>query len=229
MYNWDYNLESSDRNRYFDIVLFVAAAVSAILLYLIFHPQIEQINRNSPILINFFFGASLAVGFLYGVKITERAMKPSEERSPLKRSLVKIFLFFFVIGGLFSSVSFALNGGSVMPLSSIFEDGLDAWIIDYVSQNGGATFLIVTSITLMASATKRIVGLGGTTNKIVTFVSTFTFFAMLSLSFSQSNPTNSEVYLYTFYQAGIVGGALFTMNKLTKNLNFWEDYSNGYL
>ena len=80
----------------------------------------------------------------------------------------------------------------------------------------------------MAAATKRLVSLGGNLNKIFTFVGTFTFFAMLALSFTQSNPTNSEVYLYTFYQAGIVGGALFEMNKLTRNYNNWEDYQNGY-
>ena len=81
----------------------------------------------------------------------------------------------------------------------------------------------------MAAATKRIIGLGGNLNKCITFVGTFIFFSMLALSFTQSNPTHSEVYLYTFYQAGIIGGALFEMNRLTRNLNSWEDYSNGYI
>jgi hypothetical protein len=36
------------------------------------------------------------------------------------------------------------------------------------------------------------------------------------------------VYLYAFYQAGIIGGALYKMNKMTSNLNMWEDYTNGY-
>ncbi len=171
---------------------------------------------------------AMAIGFLFGLRIVERAMKPSEERSPIKRGLVKIFLFFFIIGGLFSSVSFAINGGSVIPTSSILEDGLLIWAGDFVSANGGATFLIVSSITLMAAATKRIIGLGGTINQIFTFVGTFIFFAMLALSFTQNDPADSEVYLYTFYQAGIVGGALYQMNKLTKNLNTWEDFNNGY-
>jgi hypothetical protein len=52
---------------------------------------------------------------------------------------------------------------------------------------------------------------------------------MLALSFTQSDPTNSQVFLYTFYQAGIVGGALFEMNRLTRNLNSMEDFANGYL
>jgi len=30
-----------------------------------------------------------------------------------------------------------------------------------------------------------------------------------------------------FYQAGIITGALYRMNKLTSNLNMWEDLSKG--
>ena len=81
----------------------------------------------------------------------------------------------------------------------------------------------------MASATRRIVGLGGNLNKLVTFIGTFIFFSMLALSFTQSDPSNSQVYLYTFYQAGIIGGALYEMNKLTRNQNALEDFANGYL
>ena len=76
---------------------------------------------------------------------------------------------------------------------------------------------------------KKIVGLNaGILNRLVTFVGTFVFFSMLALSFADSDPSSSGVFLYTFYQAGIVGGAFFAMNKLTKNLNTWEDYANGY-
>ena len=57
----------------------------------------------------------------------------------------------------------------------------------------------------------------GFLNRVVTFVGTFVFFSMLVLSFTQSDPTSSGVFLYTFYQAGIVGGAFYAMNKLTKN------------
>ena len=81
----------------------------------------------------------------------------------------------------------------------------------------------------MAAATKRIVGMNtGFLNKIVTCVSTFVFFSMLVLSFAKSDPTNAGIFLYTFYQAGIIGGAFFAMNKLTKNLNNLEDFANGY-
>ena len=229
MYNWETDLTGSRMPRNLNLMIFVGAAIAALILFLAFHPQIEKINQESPILLNIMFAPAVAIGFLYGMRITERAIKPSETRSPIKRSIVKIFLFFFVIGGLFSSVSFALNGGSVMPTTSILDDGLFVWAADFIFANGGATFLIVSSITLMAAATKRIIGLGGTINKVFTFVGTFVFFSMLALSFTQSNPSNSEVYLYTFYQAGIIGGALYEMNRLTRNLNSLEDFSNGYL
>ena len=229
MYNWESSASESGDRKYLNLVLFVVSASLAVLLFLIFYPQIEAINRESPILINLMFLPAAAVGFLYGVRITERAVRPSEIRSPIKRSIVKIFLFFFVIGGIFSSVNFALNGGSVMPEFNVLEDGLMPWLNEYVTANGGATFLILSSIALMAGATKRIVGMdSGFINKLVTCVGTFVFFTMLILSFTKSDPTSSGVFLYTFYQAGIVGGAFYAMNRLTKNLNTMEDFANGY-
>ncbi|WP_026090094.1 hypothetical protein [Candidatus Nitrosopumilus sediminis] len=228
MYNWSDYKESSSHNH-LGLILFGTSASLAIILFLIFHPQIEAINKESPILINIMFFPAMAVGFLYGVRITEKAVKPSEIRSPFKRSIVKIFLFFFVIGGMFSSVNFAINGGSIMPEITILEDGLLPWLNNFVTANGGATFLIITSIGLMAGATKRIVGMNtGFLNRMVTFVGTFVFFTMLVLSFTKSDPTSSGVFLYTFYQAGIVGGAFFAMNRLTKNQNMLEDFSNGF-
>ncbi|MFB5623547.1 MAG: hypothetical protein ACE5RP_01320 [Nitrosopumilus sp.] len=228
MYNWNDYKESSSHNH-LGLILFGASASFAIILFLIFHPQIEAINKESPILINIMFFPAMAVGFLYGVRITEKAVKPSEIRSPFKRSIVKIFLFFFVIGGMFSSVNFAINGGSIMPEITILEDGLLPWLNNFVIANGGATFLIITSIGLMAGATKRIFGMNtGFLNRLVTFVGTFVFFTMLVLSFTKSDPTSSGVLLYTFYQAGIVGGAFFAMNRLTKNQNMLEDFSNGF-
>ena len=228
MYNWDQNVSESKAPRNLNLIIFVGAAITALILFLVFHPQIKAITTESPIILNLMFGPAMAIGFLYGSRITERAIKPSEIRSPVKRSIIKIFLFFFVIGGLFSSVSFAINGGSIMPQSSLLDAGLLQWGSDFISANGGATFLIVTSVMLMAAATKRIVGLGGPLNKILTFTGTFVFFSMLALSFTQNDPSSSEVFLFTFYQAGIVGGALFEMNKLTRNQNSWDDFANGF-
>jgi len=219
----------SNEHKHLGLILFGASASLAVILFLIFHPQIEAINKESPILINIMFFPAMAIGFLYGMRITERAVRPSEIQSPIKRSIVKIFLFFFVMGGMFSSVNFAINGGSIMPDITILEDGLIPWLSSFVTANGGATFLIISSIALMAAATKRIVGMNsGFLNRLVTFVGTFVFFTILVLSFTKSDPTSSGVFLYTFYQAGIVGGAFYAMNRLTKNQNMLEDFSNGY-
>lgn len=229
MYNWEYDQAAPGYHKYLNLILFAISASAAVLLFLVFYPQIEAINQESPILINLMFLPAATIGFLYGVRITERAVKPSEIRSPLKRSIAKTFLFFFVIGSMFSAVNFALNGGSEMPESDILEDGLLSWLNEYVTANGGATFLILTSIALMAGATKKIVGMNnGIINKLVTCVGTFIFFTMLILSFTKSDHTSSAVFLYTFYHAGIVGGAFYAMNRLTKNLNTMEDFANGY-
>ena len=120
MNNWN-NKQESDSQGHMGLILFVASASLSIILFLIFHPQIDSINKESPILINLMFIPAMAVGFLYGIRITERSVKPSEIRSPFKRSIVKIFLFFFVIGGMFSAVNFAINGGSIMPDVDIYK------------------------------------------------------------------------------------------------------------
>ncbi len=228
MYNWN-SLSESNSHKYLGMILFGSSASLAIIVFLIFFPQIDSINNESPILINAMFIPAMAVGFLYGVRITQRAVKPSEMRSPLKSSIVKIFLFIFVIGGMFSSVNFAINGGSIIPDIAILEDGLLPWLNKFVTANGGATFMIITSIALMAAASKRVVGMtSGFLNRMITFVGTFVFFTMLVLSFTHSDPTSSGVFLYTFYQAGIVGGAFYAMNKQTNNQNKLEDYTNGF-
>ena len=170
---------------------------------------------------------AFVIGFLYGLKIAEKAIHPSETRSAFKRKIMKMFLFFLVIGGLFSSVSFALHGGAFAPEMELTSDNIIPWAIELISSNGGVTFLIVSSITIMAAATRRIVGLGsGVLSKMITFAGTFGFFTMISLSLTQSDPTNSQVFLYAFYHAGILGGAMYQMNRLTANLNKWEDYMN---
>ena len=231
MSNWLATNESdSITTRYSTFIIFSIAAVSALSLFVIFQPIIESITAETPIIVNIMFIPTFIVGFLYGLKITERVMKPSDTRSPFRRGVVKLFLFFFVIGGLFSSVNFALHGGSMMPDGSPFDVGVIEWGIELITYNGGVTFLIVSSIVLMAAATRKIVGLGsGYLGKIISFVGTFVFFSMVSVSLTQSDPTHSQVFLYTFFYAGIISGALYEMNKLTTKQNMWEDYSNGYL
>ena len=227
MYNWTADIEST-RHHYGNFIVFGSAALSAFFLFLILHPEIAKITRESPILIDLMYIPIFVIGVIYGMKIVERVLKPSEPRGTIKRSIVKIFLLLFIIGGLFSSVNFALHGGTLVPNASLFEDGLITWMSEFVKNNGGITFLIISSITLMAAATKRIVGLDGIINKVITFVGTFFFFSMIALSFSNSDPTDSQVYLFVFYQAGIISGALYQMNKLTSNLNMWDDLASGY-
>ena len=231
MSNWLASDESdSILVRYSTFIIFSIAAISALTLFVVFQPMIESITTETPTIVYIMFVPTFIVGFLYGLKITERVMKPSESRSPIKRGIVKMFLFFFVMGGLFSSVNFALHGGSMMPSGSMFDVGIIEWATELIKYNGGVTFMIVSSIVLMAAATRKIVGLGsGYLGKIISFVGTFVFFSMVSVSLTQLDPTHSQVFLYTFFYAGIISGALYEMNKLTTKQNMWDDYSNGYL
>ena len=231
MSNWLASNESdSILVRYSTFIIFSIAAISALTLFVVFQPMIESITAETPTIVYIMFVPTFIVGFLYGLKITERVMNPSESRSPLKRGIVKMFLFFFVIGGLFSSVNFALHGGSMMPNDSIFDVGVIESAMELIKYNGGITFMIVSSIVLMAAATRKIVGLGnGYLGKVISFVGTFVFFSMISVSLTQTDPTHSQVFLYTFFYAGIISGALYEMNKLTTKQNMWDDYSNGYL
>ena len=116
MSNWlDTEESNSIFSRHSTFIIFSIAAISALTLFVVFQPMIESITNETPMIVYAMFIPTFMIGFLYGLKITERVMKPSESRSPLKRGIVKMFLFFFVIGGLFSSVNFALHGGSMMP------------------------------------------------------------------------------------------------------------------
>jgi len=231
MSNWlDTDESNSIFARHSTFIIFSIAAISALTLFVVFQPVIESVTTEAPLIVHIMFIPTFIVGFLYGLKITERVMNPSGSRSPLKRGIVKIFLFFFVIGGLFSSINFALHGGSMMPDTSIFDVGIIESITQLIKYNGGITFMIVSSIVLMAAATRKIVGLGsGYLGKIISFVGTFVFFSMVSVSLTQTDPTHSQVFLYTFFYAGIISGAFYEMNKLTTKQNMWDDYSNGYL
>ena len=201
MSNWLASDESeSILTKYSTFIIFSIAAISALTLFVAFQPMIESITAEAPTIVHIMFVPTFIVGFLYGLKITERVMKPSESRSPVKRGIVKMFLFFFVIGGLFSSVNFALHGGSMMPAGLMLDDGIIEWAKQLIKYNGGVTFMIVSSIVLMAAATRKIVGLGsGYLGKIISFVGTFVFFSMVSVSLTQNDPTHSQVFLYTFF------------------------------
>ena len=170
VYSWN----SSDENvpkifKYSNLIVFGAAAGIALLTAFLLNTYYGELFLEHPYLMNILFAPAFGIGFLYGLKISERALQPSETRSAFKRKIMKLFLFFLVIGGLFSSVNFALHGGAMIPDSSLTDDGVIAWVTDMITANGGATFLIVSSITIMAAATRRIVGLnGGMLGKIIT-------------------------------------------------------------
>ncbi len=230
MDEWGTDLYELRHNRsWIDIVIFAAAASLALIVYFIFGSDIDKAIKTSPILIDLMFAPSFGIGFLYGLRMTDRVMRPSESRSPVKRAVVKTLLFLFMIGAIFTSVSFALHGGAHPPHKSILTDGLIPWATEFVQANGGLTFLIISSITIMAAATRRIVGMEGVIlSKVFTFVGTYIFFSMMALTLTQSDPSHSQIYLYAFYQSGIVGGIFYQMNKLTAHANIWEDYANGF-
>ena len=229
MDEWGGDLFEIRKNRSsVDIAIFIGAATLALVVYLIFGPDIDMMTKQTPLIIDLMFAPSFGIGFLYGLKMTDRVMHPSESRSPLKRTFFKVFLFLFMMGAIFTSVSFALHGGAHPTHKSIFTDGLIPWATEFIQANGGLTFLIISSITIMAAATKRIVGMEGIFSRLFTFVGTYIFFSMLALTLSQTDPTHSQVYLYAFYQAGIVGGIFYQMNRLTTRANMWEDYNNGF-
>ncbi|MGI0046036.1 MAG: hypothetical protein ACREBB_02445 [Nitrosotalea sp.] len=221
-------LDLRHSRSWFDISIFVGAAALSLMISFVFGADIDRAIRQTPMIVDLMFIPSFLIGLLYGVKMAERVMSPSAPRSPYRRGLIKIFLFIFMMGSIFTSVSFALHGGAHPPQTSILKEGILPWLNEFVQANGGLTFLIVSSITMMAAATKRIVGMDGFLSRIFTFVGTYIFFTMISLSLTHSDPTHSQVYLYACYQAGIVGGIFYQINKFTTRSNMWEDYENGY-
>lgn len=221
-------LDLRHSRSWFDISIFIGAAALSLMISFVFGSEIDKAIRQAPIIVDLMFIPSFSIGLLYGVKMAERVMSPAAPRSPFRRGVIKIFLFIFMMGSIFTSVSFALHGGAHPPQNSIIKEGIIPWINDFIKANGGLTFLIVSSITIMAAATKRIVGMDGFLSRVFTFVGTYIFFTMIALSLTHTDPTHSQVYLYACYQAGIVGGIFYQINKFTTRSNMWEDYANGY-
>src|SRR5512147_1924379 len=102
MDEWGGDLFEIRKNRSsIDIGIFLGAAALALVVYLIFGPDIDKITRQTPLVIDLMFAPSFGIGFLYGLKMTDRVMQPSESRSPLKRAFFKIFLVLFMMGAIF--------------------------------------------------------------------------------------------------------------------------------
>ena len=159
MYSWN----SSDENvpkifKYSNLIVFGSAAGFALLMAFLLNTYYDELIVEHPYVINILFIPAFGIGFLYGLRISERALQPSETRSALKRKIMKLFLFFLVIGGLFSSVNFALHGGAMMPDLTMMDDGIIPWVTDMVTANGGATLFIVTINIIKEEHKRRYVG-----------------------------------------------------------------------
>ena len=77
MSNWLASNESdSIIVRHSNIVIFSIAAISALTLFVVFQPMIESITNETPMAVYVMFIPTFIVGFLYGLKITERVMSP---------------------------------------------------------------------------------------------------------------------------------------------------------
>ena len=98
MSNW---LATDDPNsifvRHSNFVIFCIAAVSALTLFVVFQPIIESVTTETPMIVHIMFIPTFIVGFLYGLKITERVMKPSDSRTPIKRELSRCFYSFLLL------------------------------------------------------------------------------------------------------------------------------------
>jgi len=97
--------ELRHKRSWIDISIFVGAAALSMLISLVFGTAINQAIIQSPIIIDLMFIPSFLIGLLYGVKMAERVMSPTAPRSPIRRGIIKIFLFIFMMGSIFTSVS----------------------------------------------------------------------------------------------------------------------------
>ncbi len=228
MDEWGTDLyDLKQRRNWLDVILFTSSAILALVLFFVFKLDIAKASTES---ISIFIAVSIpafSIGFLYGMKITDRVMEPTQSRSPIRRSIEKIFLFLFVAGAIFSSVTFALHGGMRLPEKSILEEGVVQWMTDIIYKNGNTTFLVVSSITATAAITKRTVRIEGLFGRLFTFVGTFVFFSMVALSLSHKEASDAQVYLYALYEMGMVGGVFYKMITITSSQNIWEDFVNG--
>ena len=79
MSNWLATDESdSIFTRYSTFIIFSIAAITALTLFVVLQPMIEDITTETPMVVYIMFIPTFIVGFLYGLKITERVMNPSE-------------------------------------------------------------------------------------------------------------------------------------------------------
>jgi hypothetical protein len=79
MYSWN----SSDENtpklfKYSNLIVFGSAAGFALLMAFLLNTYYDELISEHPYIINILFAPAFGIGFLYGLKISERALQPSD-------------------------------------------------------------------------------------------------------------------------------------------------------
>ena len=99
MYTWN-NSDSAEPKllKFSTFIIFASAAASALIMAVLLHTYFNDFMVENPVVNYILFGPAFGIGFLYGLKISEKALQPSQTRSALKRKIIKTFLFFLVIG-----------------------------------------------------------------------------------------------------------------------------------
>lgn len=209
------------------VIIFGLAAISSSLLIFVFRNDLDTFTRENPLIISILFIPIFVLGLLYGNRITEQVINPEISRTAFKNKIVKISLLIFLISILFSTINFSLNNHIQIPQEFPNQDILK-FLNNFVKANGGTTFLAISSITILATITKKMLKVEGVLNKVFTFMGTFILFFMTMLTISNTNPTPFQVYAYTCYQAGIVSGAFYVMYKYSSRSTAIEDYMNEF-
>jgi len=134
-----------------------------------------------------------------------------------KQKIIKLFLFVYLISSFFSIVNIALNYGIHIPNESVLKQDIGSYIQNFISINGGITFLTISIISILATLSKQMIKMDGITNKIFMFIGTFLLFSISIFAIANISPTEYQIYLYACYHAGIIFGAFFAMLKNISN------------
>ncbi|KAF6244910.1 hypothetical protein [Nitrosopumilus sp. b2] len=196
----------------FDLVLFV---LSAVLLVFVFPVDLDEIFQEYPIPVLIMFVPVFAISFFYGVRIAEQVINPSTPRKPFRQKIVTFFLGVFLVASLFSAINFAINSGINIPDDVSLDDGLFVLANNFIQNNGGMTFLIISSISVLAVFTKKMIKIEGSFATFFSFIGTFLFFFMSLLTVTNLEPTSFQIYLYACYQIGIISGIFYVAQKYT--------------
>lgn len=226
MYEWEDHTRIP-RIKKQSVIIFGLAAISSSLLIFVFGNDLDTFTRENPLIVSTLFIPIFILGFVYGNRLTEQVINPGTPRTAFKHKVIKISLLIFLISILFSTINFALNNLVQIPQEFPNQDILE-FLKNFINANGGTTFLVISSITILAIITKKMLKINGVLNTIFTFMGTFILFFMTMLTISNTDPTPFQIYGYTCYQAGIVGGAFYVMYKYSSRSTAMENYMNEF-